>query len=177
MNAAELLELARTAIKIYLATGQIMPAPNNIPAALRAPGAVFVTLYTASGQLRGCRGTLTPVEPTLAEAIIKTAIISATDDPRFPPVTLPEVKDLQIKIDVLSPLEPVTGPEMLDEKVYGVVMQAGPRRAVLLPNIAVVQNVAHQLELVRRKAGIGPDQAVNLFRFTVTRYQADDPQA
>jgi AmmeMemoRadiSam system protein A len=137
------------------------------------PGAVFVSLHLADGQLRGCRGTITPTEPTLAEAIIQTSISSATNDPRFPPMTLPEMEGLKIKVDVLSPLEPVSDIGTLDEKVYGVLIQSGRRRAVLLPDIPAVDSVSRQLELVRRKAGISPDEPVNLFRFTVTRYQAD----
>jgi AmmeMemoRadiSam system protein A len=169
------IALAKEAIKTYLSTGQVMPVPANLPACLQSPGAVFVSLYAATGQLRGCRGTLTPTEPTLAEAIIKTAIASATDDPRFPPMILSEMNGLQIKIDVLSPAEPVTDISMLDEKVYGVIIRAGSRRAVLLPDIAAVDSVARQLEMVRRKAGIGSDEPADLFRFTVTRYDAFTP--
>lgn len=167
--------LAQEAIKTYLSTGQVMSVPANLPASLRTPGAVFVSLYTATGQLRGCRGTLTPTEPTLAEAIIKTAIASATDDPRFPPMLLPETNGLQIKIDVLSPPEPVTDVSTLNEKLYGVVIKSGSRRAVLLPDIAAVDSVARQLEMVRRKAGIGADEPADLFRFTVSRYDAHTP--
>jgi AmmeMemoRadiSam system protein A len=167
--------LAQEAIKTYLSTGQVVTPPVKLPACLQTPGAVFVSLHTATGQLRGCRGTLTPTEPTLAEAIIKTAIASATDDPRFPPMLLPEMNGLQIKIDVLSPLEPVTDISLLDEKVYGVVIKAGSRRAVLLPDIAAVDSVSRQLEMVRRKAGIGFDEPADLFRFTVTRYDALTP--
>ena len=123
------------------------------------------------GMLRGCRGTIAPTERTLAEAIIKTAIASATDDPRFPPMTPAETDGLDIKVDVLSPMEPVSDTGQLDEKVYGVLIQAGYRRALLLPDIAAVDSVPRQLELVRKKAGLGPDEPAELFRFTVTRYQ------
>jgi AmmeMemoRadiSam system protein A len=137
------------------------------------PRAVFVSLYSADSSLRGCRGTISPVESNLAEAIIRSAIASAVDDPRFPPMTASEIPGLQVKIDVLSPLEPVNDLECLDEKTYGVMIQAGNRRAVLLPDIAVVNSVSHQLELVRRKAGLSPDEPAELFRFTVARYEED----
>ena len=166
------IALAHQAIKTYLETGQVISAPTPLPQSMAEPGAVFVSLYSADNGLRGCRGTITPTEPNLAEAIIRTAIASAVDDPRFPPMILVEVEGLQIKIDVLSPLEPVIDINSLDEKVYGVMIQAGQRRAVLLPNIAAVKSVPHQLELVRRKAGISPNESVKLYRFTVTRYEA-----
>lgn len=168
-----LIDLAYQAIKLYLETRQIMPIPANLPPEMQLPGAVFVSLHAADGQLRGCRGTLTPAYPTLAEAVIRTAIASAIDDPRFPPMSLPELNGLQIKIDVLSPLEPVADVAELDHIVYGVVIQSGYRRAVLLPDIPMVDSVPRQLELVRLKAGIGPTEPAELYRFTVTRYDTN----
>jgi hypothetical protein len=81
-----------------------------------------------------------------------------------------ELPGLQVKVDVLSPLEPVADIEQLDEKVYGVFIQAGYRRALLLPDIPSVDSVPRQLELVRRKAGLLPQEPAELYRFTVKRY-------
>jgi AmmeMemoRadiSam system protein A len=165
--------LAYQAVETYLKTNQILPPPDPLPPDMAGPGAVFVSLHAADGLLRGCRGTIIPTEPNLATAIIQTAIASATDDPRFPPMTAAELDGLDIKVDVLGELEPVTDVNtQLDEKIYGVVMQSGWRRALLLPDIESVDSVPRQLEVVRRKAGIGPDEPVELYRFTVTRYKA-----
>lgn len=164
-------KLARGAIESYLDTGQVIDPPEPLPEEMAEPGAVFVSLHLANGLLRGCRGTITPTEPNLAQAIIKTAIASATDDPRFMPMSPAETEGLDIKIDVLSPMEPVSDISQLDEKKYGVLIQSGKRRGLLLPDIAAVNSVSHQLELVRQKAGIGPDESAELYRFTVTRYQ------
>jgi AmmeMemoRadiSam system protein A len=166
--------LAHQAIETYLKTGQTLSPPSPLPEEMAEPGAVFVSLHTADGRLRGCRGTITPTEPNLAEAIIHTAIASATDDPRFPPMTSAEMEGLEVKVDVLSELEPVSDTSELDEKVYGVLITSGYRRALLLPDIAAVDSVPRQLELVRRKAGIGPDELAELYRFTVSRYTKDD---
>jgi AmmeMemoRadiSam system protein A len=167
--------LAYEAIKAFLETGQMMPAPDPLPDQLAKSGAVFVSLHMADGGLRGCRGTITPTKPNLAEAIIDTAVASATDDPRFPPMQVKELAGLDVKVDVLSEMEPVADINELDEKVYGVLIKAQDyRRALLLPDISAVQSVPHQLELVRRKAGIGPDEPAELYRFTVTRYTMDD---
>lgn len=166
--------LAYKAIETYLKTGQLMSPPDPLPAELVEPGAVFVSLHSGDGMLRGCRGTITPTEPNLAEAIIQTAIASATDDPRFPPMAAAELAGLDVKVDVLSELEPVTDVSQLDEKVYGVVVKSGWRRALLLPDIEAVDSVPRQLELVRRKAGIGANEPVELYRFTVTRYRMED---
>ena len=165
--------LAHNSIQTYLESEYTLSVPANLPSSLREPGAVFVSLHTANGELRGCRGTLTPTEPTLAEAIIKTAVASAVDDPRFQPMTLPEMEGLQIKVDVLSEMEPVTDIASLDEKKYGVLIQSGNRRAVLLPDIDAVNSVEQQLMLVRRKAGLSQTEPADLYRFTVTRYHAN----
>lgn len=166
--------LAYQAIETYLTKGQTMPPPTPLPNDMAESRAVFVSLHTSDGLLRGCRGTISPTEPNLAQAIINTAIASATDDPRFPPMSVDELDDLDVKVDVLSDMEPVTDTNELDEKKYGVVIKSDYRRALLLPDIAAVESVPHQLELVRRKAGIGPHEPAELYRFTVTRYTMDD---
>ena len=129
------IELAHKAIKTHLETGQIVSPPTPLPENMGDPGAVFVSLHTADGQLRGCRGTITPANPTLAEAIIHAAISTAIDDPRFPPITLSEIQALQIKVDVLSSMEPVTDTDLLDEKIYGVLIESGSRRALLMKEL------------------------------------------
>ncbi len=162
--------LARSAIKIYLETSQFMAPPTPLPPEMTKPGAVFVSLHSADNQLRGCRGTITPTKPNLAEAIIHTAITSATDDPRFSPVLATEIEGLKIKVDVLSPMELVLDINTLDEKIYGVFIESNQQQALLLPNISAVKDVPHQLELVRRKAGLSPNEPATLYRFMVTRY-------
>ena len=123
--------LAYQAIETYLKTGQTLSPPSPLPEEMAEPGAVFVSLHAADGRLRGCRGTITPTEPNLAEAIIHTAIASATDDPRFPPMTAAEMEGLDVKVDVLSELESVSDTSELDEKVYGVLIKSGYQRALL----------------------------------------------
>jgi len=150
-----------------------MAPPLPLPNELTEPGAVFVSLHLADGRLRGCRGTTAPTQPNLAEAIIHTAIASATDDPRFPPLTTAELPGLKVKVDVLSPMQPVTDLSQLDEKIYGVFIQSGHHRALLLPDIPSVDSVPRQLELLRRKAGLTPHEPADLYYFTITRYQEE----
>jgi uncharacterized protein (TIGR00296 family) len=103
----DFVALAHKAIWTYLEKEQALSAPVPLPENMIEAAAVFVSLYTADGRLRGCRGTITPTEPNLADAIIRSAIAAAVDDPRFPPLTAAELPGLKIKIDVLSQLEPV----------------------------------------------------------------------
>jgi AMMECR1 domain-containing protein len=86
-------------------------------------------------------------------------------------MTSAELEGLDVKIDVLSPMEPVADINQLDEKIYGVFIQSGHQRALLLPDIPAVDSVARQLQLVRHKAGLSADEPAELYRFTVTRYQ------
>ena len=73
-------------------------------------------------------------------------------------------------MDVLSVPEPIAGPEQLDVKRYGVIVEAGNRRGLLLPDLAGVDTVEQQVEIARQKGNIAPHEAVKLWRFTVTRH-------
>jgi AMMECR1 domain-containing protein len=86
------------------------------------------------------------------------------------PVTAGELKDLEYSVDVLSTPEPVSSEEELDHKRYGVIVEAGWRRGLLLPDLEGVDSVEQQIDICRRKAGIGPNEKVNLYRFEVKRY-------
>ena len=97
--------------------GDDLPLPDDEdgpPAAAfqphpREPRGVFVTLKKR-GDLRGCIGRMVPDRP-LADLVGAMALQSAFEDPRFSPVTLRELADLEIEISVLTPMKPVSGPE------------------------------------------------------------------
>lgn len=130
---------------------------------------VFVCLKR-EGELRGCIGTTEPTKATLVEEVISNAIAAASRDPRFPPIQAAELPGLLISVDVLSPPEPVLDLALLDHRRFGVLVRSGTRHGVLLPAIEGVDSVVDQLTLVRQKAGLAPGDAVELFRFEVTRY-------
>ena len=120
--------------------------------------------------LRGCIGTFAPTQPSLAAEIIRNAVMAAMEDPRFEPVREEELKTLQISVDVLSEPEKVASETQLDPKEYGEIVQQGPRRGLLLPDLEGVDTVEEQLRIAKRKAGIAETAAVELFRFRVCRY-------
>jgi len=93
---AWLLALARQAISTGC-EGREAPelAPETLPAPLRAPRAVFVTL-SLDGRLRGCIGSLEAREP-LANAVVEAARGAAFRDPRFTAVSTAELALLRIK--------------------------------------------------------------------------------
>jgi AmmeMemoRadiSam system protein A len=122
--------------------------------------------------LRGCIGTIEPTQANVALEVIQNAISAATQDPRFPPIVPEELADLDIKVDVLGEPEPVDGLEELDPKRYGVIVKSARdwRRGLLLPDLEGVDTVESQVDIARRKAGIRPDEPIELYRFEVVRY-------
>ncbi len=166
--------VARQALERFLAEGRLpAPDPRRLPPAPGLPeqAGVFVSLHDREGHLRGCVGTFLPTRPSLWEEIAVNAVAAATQDPRFPPVRPEELADLRIKVDILTPPEPVTSPDELDPKRYGVLVTDGERRGLLLPDIPGVESVAQQLAIARQKAGIEPDAPVEIFRFAVRRFE------
>lgn len=164
------LWLARQAVEHYVRTQLLLTPPDDPPALLKERGAAFVTLRVGKA-LRGCIGTLGPTKPTLANEIVANAVAAATSDPRFPPVAADELARLLYEVDIVGTLEPIAGEKDLDPEQYGVVVEAGSRRGVLLPAIEDVTSARQQVAIARSKALIRPHDAVTLYRFTVTRFR------
>jgi len=147
--------------------------PEELAAVLAGQrAAVFVSLHTPEGDLRGCMGTLQPVHAEVSEEIIANARMACAQDPRFPPVRADELEHLDIKVDVLSEME-LTERTQLNPRRYGVMVCAPDgRRGVLLPDLEGVDTVDEQIAIACRKAGIDPAQDhVTLQRFTVVRHE------
>ncbi|MGQ9699784.1 MAG: AmmeMemoRadiSam system protein A [Candidatus Bipolaricaulaceae bacterium] len=164
------VELARQAIAAWVRDGRRIEPPPELPEELRVRRAgVFVSLKK-QGVLRGCIGTYLPSEENLAQEIVENAIAAATADPRFPPVRPEELSSLSITVDILSPPEPCRE-EDLDPKRYGVIVEKGWRRGLLLPDLPGVDTVEEQLRIAKMKAGLAQDEPCKIFRFTVERHQ------
>ncbi|ACK42296.1 MULTISPECIES: AmmeMemoRadiSam system protein A [Dictyoglomus] len=164
--------LARKAIETYLKEGRVITPPPDIPDYLKRKAGTFVSLHRKStGELRGCIGTIIPTTSNIAEEIIRNAISAATEDPRFPPLDLDELDDIEISVDVLSPLEEIKDIKDLDPKKYGVVVEKGWRRGVLLPDLEGVDTIEEQLSIALAKAGISPSENFKVYRFSVDRFK------
>ena len=162
-------KLAKDAVESYVREGKRL-RPANLTPEMEVEAGVFVSLHKHHG-LRGCIGTFEPVESNIAEEIVTNAISSATRDPRFLPVRSDELADLEYSVDVLTTPEPVKGEDQLDPKKYGVIVEAGWRRGLLLPDLEGVDSADEQIDICRQKAGIAPDENINLYRFEVKRYK------
>lgn len=152
-------------------TKKILPQP--LPRELNKKAGAFVSIKK-NGQLRGCIGTIEGVRDNLGEEIISNAISAASRDPRFPAIREEELPQLDISVDVLGVPERVGYLEKLDPHKYGVIVEKGFQRGVLLPDLEGVDTVHEQLEIVMRKAGLSPFEdldSIIIYRFTVNRYK------
>ncbi len=165
-----LVQLARKAIEEYVRHGRIIDPPENLSPEMRKRAGVFVSIKKR-GNLRGCIGTFLPTKKNIAEEVIHNAIAAATQDPRFPPISEEELDELDISVDVLSEPEPVRSLEELDPKKYGVIVESGWKRGLLLPDLEGVDTVEQQLAIAMAKAGISPDEPIRVYKFTVKRYK------
>lgn len=168
--AHPLVELARKTIESYVREKRIIKPPEELGPEMQGRAGTFVSIHDRRGNLRGCIGTIEPQQPTVAQEVIQNAISAATRDPRFPPVQPEELEDLDIKVDVLTKPEPIDSMDQLDPKRYGVIVESGWRRGLLLPDLEGVDTVEYQVEIAMRKAGIRPGEPMQLYRFEVKRY-------
>jgi AmmeMemoRadiSam system protein A len=161
--------LAKDTIEGYVKDGNI-PDPGELTPEMKGRAGAFVSLKIG-GLLRGCIGTFEPTRENVAQEIIANAISSATRDPRFPPVSPEELEDLEYSVDILSKPAPVTDMTDLDPQRYGVIVESGGRRGLLLPDLEGVDTVDKQIEICRAKAGILASEPVKLYLFEVKRYR------
>lgn len=163
--------LAKQSVEAYIKEGKVITPPADLPPfMLEQQSAAFICLKKA-GALRGCIGTTEPTQPSLAEEIVKNSVAAATKDPRFPTVEPQELGNLNYTVDVLDEPEKIADESDLDPKNYGVIVESGFHKGLLLPDIEGVDTVADQVAIAKQKAGLSPSESVTLYRFKVTRYK------
>jgi len=168
-KTSPLVKLARQSLESYIRERKVIE-PAELTPEMKEQAGVFVCIKKY-GDLRGCIGTFEPTRENVAEEIIANAISTATSDPRFNPVTASELKDLDYTVDVLTHPVPVRNMNELDPRKYGIIVESGFRRGLLLPDLEGVDSVEQQIEICRQKAGIDPDEPVTLYKFEVKRYK------
>jgi MEMO1 family protein len=148
-----LLAFARETIRRYLTTETVPPARNLSPRMDFRQGA-FVTLKK-NGQLRGCIGHLLP-DYELGKTVGAMAIQAAFYDPRFAPVSLAELKNIEIEISVLTPMQTIATPDKIMLGRDGVLLSKGGSSAVFLPQVAAENNWnrTEMLDNLCHKAGL-----------------------
>jgi len=162
-----LVRLARKAIEEYLKKDITIKIPEETPPKLLEQYGVFITLHSIKNQkkeLRGCIGFPYPTLP-LAQAVIESAINSASQDPRFNPISLEEYDNVVLEVSVL------TIPQLIEvEKTIsypskvivgqdGLIIERDYNRGLLLPQVPVEWNWSEEefLSQCCLKAGLSPD--------------------
>jgi AmmeMemoRadiSam system protein A len=164
-----LAELAKKVVEEFAATGRILPPPQELTPEMQGQEGVFVCLKK-NGELRGCIGTFLPCSQNVAEEVINNAVAASTEDPRFLPVEVDELSALVYSVDVLSPPEKVTSVRELDPRRYGVIVEFGGMKGLLLPDLEGVDTAEEQLRIAKMKAGISVAEDCAIYRFEVRRY-------
>ncbi len=170
-SASPAVNLARMSLESYVRDRKYINLPAGLPADFtdRRAG-VFVSIKK-DACLRGCIGTIYPVESSVAAEIIRNAVSAGTCDPRFEPVEVDELDKLVYSVDILGETEPINSIAELDVLRYGVIVSQGRKRGLLLPNLEGVSTPQQQVEIALQKAGISPGSTYSLERFEVVRYQ------
>lgn len=187
------VHLARDRIREVLAARRelrrpaVFVAPAELPPAFAEPRGVFVTLKEhPSGDLRGCIGLTAPLYP-LATAIAHAAQASATEDPRFPAVTVAEMEGLTVEVSILTLPEPLPSVDPSDRAQDvvigrdGLIVDDGESSGLLLPQVAPEQGWAPERFLAEtcRKAGLRSsaweDPRVRVRRFRAEIFHETTP--
>jgi len=153
----KLLEIARRSIETYLKTGEMLKVTETDPVLKKEMGA-FVTLHE-HGELRGCIGNMIGRQP-LYLTVRDMAVEAATGDPRFEPMKLPELKNVEIEISALSPMERVDSADKIEMGVHGVMVRRGFNSGVFLPQVATETGWSKEeflSYLCSQKAGLAAD--------------------
>ena len=154
--------LARDTVELYVRTAK-EPSPD-LTGPFKEKRGVFVTLHTyPSEDLRGCIGIPHPVM-ALQDAIVSAAV-SATRDPRFPPLATGELDTIIVELTVLTPPEriKVSHPKEYVDRVVigrdGLIVEQGIYKGLLLPQVPLEQgwDVEEFLSHTCLKAGLLPD--------------------
>jgi len=177
----ELLKIARSAVESYVRNGKISEV-SPASTALQQPLGAFVTLKE-KGQLRGCIGQFEPSEP-LYKIVQQMAVSAATQDPRFRPVSVSELGQLEYEISVLSPLRKIPNAGEIVLGKHGVQVSKGfLNRGVFLPQVATETGWSKEEflgELCSQKAGLPrncwKDPEVTLQVFTAEVFPEEKKQ-
>jgi uncharacterized protein (TIGR00296 family) len=180
-----LVGTARKTMELWVREGR-EHEPFGYPKKFDEKMGVFATLHTYPGKdLRGCIGYAEPVMP-LMEALVQ-ASISATRDPRFPPLSPEELDRVVVEVSVLTPPElvrakrPADYPKSIRLGRDGLMIEKGPFRGLLLPQVPLEWDWDEKgfLDNLCMKAGLAPgrwlEEGVRIYRFSSEIFAEDEP--
>ncbi|MEM0118195.1 MAG: TIGR00296 family protein [Conexivisphaerales archaeon] len=182
-----LVKTARRAAETFVAEGKKIPIPDDTPAIAKNKMGVFVTIKSyPKDELRGCIGRPEPNQP-LIEALIDSAIDSATRDPRFDPMSTQELKSSTFEVSVLTPphVVEVKNPLEYKNKIVigrdGLIVEWSYGAGLLLPQVPVEEgwDIETYLSYACMKAGAHPDywliDKVRIYSFQAIIFYEEAP--
>ena len=148
-----LLQIARDSVQSHLLR-QPLGLPDVPSGVLTESHGIFVSIHKHGG-LRGCIGNVHPMEPLFRSAS-ECAIAAAVGDPRFMPLTLGELSEVEFEISVLSLMEPVRDVSEIEVGKHGLFISKNHSRGLLLPQVATAYGWDRErfLEETCKKAGL-----------------------
>ncbi len=187
-----LIQFARENIENFLKQSKRIPVPEIIKQKFGDKYGAFVTLNThnVSGNLlRGCIGYIEPIYP-LYDVLHKVSVSSATEDPRFPSVTLKEMDNIVIEVSILTPpkLIEVNDPKEYLEKIVigrdGLIAEMGMRRGLLLPQVPVDHDrnwtvkefLNHTCQKAWLSADAWQDKNTKIYSFQAILFEEERPK-
>ena len=183
-----LIKAARTAIELSLKSPRFSRLMvERILSGFTESSGVFVTLeHYPTMSLRGCIGYPNPIGP-LKRLLVEAAIAAAFEDPRFTPVSEPELSELIVEVSVLSKPEHIDSSSpsgrLKEIKVGrdGLMIKYGFKSGVLLPIVAV-EELWNKEEFLRNlciKADLPEDSwkrsEIDLYKFTSQVFRETEP--
>lgn len=184
------MRLARKAVEEYLKMGKTTQAPEAASAKLMERCGVFVTLNKVTRgnrELRGCIGLPYPTLP-LVQAVIDSAISSATKDPRFRPVSPEELDNIIFEVSILTPPQlievdrPADYPSRVEVGRDGLIVEKGYYKGLLLPQVPVEWGWNGEEFLCQccMKAGLSPDcwlvEGTKVYKFQAVIFEETSPR-
>ncbi len=185
-----LVTTARKTVEGLFTNGHLVSSPREYPRIFDTNAGVFVTINKANGaekELRGCIGFPYPDKP-LIEALVRAAAASATEDPRFPPVSREELPKVVFEVSVLTPPEQinVASPRELPQKIKvgsdGLIVRWAYGSGLLLPQVPVEYgwDAEEFLGNACMKAGATPDiwlvPSTRVYKFNAIVFEEAEPR-
>ena len=185
-----LVELARKAVEEHLKNRKSIIVPEDASEKLLQRCGVFVTINSlkrGEKRLRGCIGYPYPATP-LAQAVIESAVSSATQDPRFHPLSADELGDVVFEVSVLTPPQIIEAeksseyPAKIKVGEDGLIVERGMFKGLLLPQVPVEWKWNEEEFLCQCciKAGLPPDcwlmASAKIYKFQAIIFEEKKPR-
>lgn len=182
-----LVKLSRDSINHYLENLVPLKPPKIFSPELKKYRGAFCTILTYPNlDLRGCIGEIFP-EKRLVDTVIEVSC-SATQDPRFLPLSPSELEKTVVEVTILGELDKLVVSEPRDYLKYieigkdGLFLKRGFNCGVFLPQVPVEQewDVKTYLCELCRKAGLDRDawilSPIQLYKFQAQIFAESEPK-